>query len=131
MDYLPLKHLHMSLVGLSVAGFILRGLAALAGARWVRARAVRVVPHVVDTLLLATGLWLVFTLGTGMAAAPWFSAKMIGLLAYVLLGVVALRPGTGRSLRVVAWVAALAVVGWMWSVARTKNPAGFLGALLY
>lgn len=130
MDYLPLKHLHMSLVGLSVAGFTLRGLAAMAGARWVRARAVRIVPHVVDTLLLATGLWLVFTLGTGMAAAPWFSAKMIGLVAYVLLGVVALRPGTGRGLRVVAWVAALAIVGWMWSVARTKNPAGFLGPLL-
>lgn len=130
MDYLPLKHLHVTLVGLSVAGFLLRSLAVLAGARWVRARAVRIVPHVLDTLLLASGLWLVFMAGSGMAGAPWFSAKMTGLVAYVLLGIVALRPGTGRALRVVAWVAALAVVGWMWSVARTKNPAGFLAPFI-
>ena len=130
MDYLPLKHLHMTLVGLSVAGFTLRGLASAAGARWVRARPARTIPHVLDTLLLASGLWLLFTIGTGLAAAPWFSAKMIGLVAYVLLGVVALRPGTSRGLRVVAWIAALAVVGWMWSVARTKNPAGFLAPFL-
>lgn len=130
MDYLPLKHLHVSLVGLSVGGFLLRSMAVLAGARWVRARAVRIAPHVLDTLLLASGLWLLFKAGWGLAAAPWFSAKMAGLVAYVLLGVVALRPRTGRALRGVAWVAALAVVGWMWSVARSKNPEGFLAPLI-
>lgn len=50
---------------------------------------------------------------------------MAGLVAYVLLGIVALRPGTGRALRVVAWVAAMAVAGWIWSVARSKTPEGF------
>ena len=130
MDYLLLKHLHLSLVGLSVAGFVLRGLATLAGARWVRARAVRTVPHMLDALLLASGLWLLLKVGGGMAAAPWFSAKMAGLVAYVLLAVLALRPRTGRALRVVAWAGALSVVVWMWSVARSKNPEGFLAPFI-
>ncbi len=130
MDYTALKHLHTGLVGLSVTGFAVRGLAAFAGAAWVRSPVARILPHAVDTLLLASGLWLVFTLGTAVAAAPWFSAKMVGLVLYVLLGVVALRPTASRGLRASAWIAALVVIGWMWSVARSKQPLGFLAPLL-
>jgi uncharacterized membrane protein SirB2 len=53
------------------------------------------------------------------------SAKLIGLLVYIGLGMVALRPGRAKRVRAVAWVAALATVAWIISVAITKNPLGF------
>jgi uncharacterized membrane protein SirB2 len=53
-------------------------------------------------------------------------AKIIGLLVYIGLGLVALRPGRPTAVRAVAWVAALATFGYIVSVAITKNPLGVL-----
>jgi len=126
MDYLTIRTIHESAVALSITGFFLRGGAGLAGAAWVRGRAAKTVPHVVDTVLLASAIALAWMLGITPFTAPWLMAKVIGLLAYIGLGVVALRPSNSRRVRAVAWVAALATAGWIVSVAITKNPAGFL-----
>jgi uncharacterized membrane protein SirB2 len=64
------------------------------------------------------------------ANSPWLLAKVVGLIVYVGLGVVALRPGQSLAVRATAWVTALATVGWIASVAITKDPRGFLAALL-
>ena len=126
MNYLTVRLVHESAVALSIAGFFLRGAASLAGASWVRGRAARTVPHDVDTVLLASAITLAWMLGITPLTAPWLMAKVIGLLAYIGLGAVALRPSNPRPVRAAAWVAALATVGWIVSVAITKNPAGFL-----
>jgi len=130
MNYLAIRTVHESAVALSIAGFFLRGAAGLAGAAWVRGRAARTVPHVVDTVLLASAIALAWMLGITPFTAPWLMAKVLGLLAYIGLGVVALRPSNPRTVRAVAWLAALATAGWIVSVAITKDPAGFL-ALAY
>jgi len=59
-------------------------------------------------------------------ATPWLLAKLCGLVVYIGLGVVALRPTVARPVRAAAWLAALAVAGWIVSVAFTKTPWGFL-----
>ena len=128
MDYLTVKLIHQSAVALSVAGFAVRGAAALAGARWVNGRAARTLPHLVDSVLLLSALMLAWMLRLTPGGAPWLAAKIAGLLAYIVLGVVALRPGRSRTVRAAAWVAALVVVGWIVSVAVTKSPLGFLAA---
>lgn len=125
MSYLALKHLHMLAVALSALGFIARGGAALAGAAWVRSRPARVLPHVIDTVLLASAIALAVQLGLNPVHAPWLMAKIVGLLVYIGLGVVALRPGTPRGKRVAALVAALLVLGYIVSVAITKQPGGY------
>jgi uncharacterized membrane protein SirB2 len=61
--------------------------------------------------------------------APWLMAKVIGLVVYVALGVMALRPNRSRRVRVAAWLAALCTVGWIVSVAVTKNPLGMFSVL--
>lgn len=130
MDYLAVKLVHQCAVALSVAGFIIRGLASLAGAAWVRSSAARTLPHALDTVLLTSGLSLAWMLQATPARAPWLVAKLIGLVVYVMLGLVALRPAAPRPLRVGAWLGALVMVGWMASVAITKDPRGLLAALL-
>jgi uncharacterized membrane protein SirB2 len=125
LDYATLKLVHQSAVALSVTGFVVRGAAGFVGADWVTGRAARTVPHVVDTVLLLSALALAWMLRLTPGNAPWLLAKVIGLVAYVALGVLALRPGRSLQVRVAAWVAALAVVGWIVSVAVTKTPMGF------
>ena len=60
---------------------------------------------------------------------PWLAAKLCGLVAYIGLGVVALRPGFAPRTRAVATLAALGVVAWIVSVAFTKSPLGWFTTL--
>jgi uncharacterized membrane protein SirB2 len=129
MDYALIKTVHQGAVALSVAGFFARGAAALAGAAWVRGRLARTLPHIVDSVLLASALMLAWMLRLTPGNAPWLTAKIVGLLAYIGLGVVALRPGRPMPVRAAAWVAALAVVGWIVSVALLKDPLGFFALI--
>jgi len=129
MEYLVLKAVHQTAVALSFGGFFARGLAALLRARWVRGRLARTLPHVVDTVLLASALAMAWMLRLTPANAPWLAAKIIGLVLYIALGFMALRPGRALWIRATAWVFALAVFGWVVSVAILKSPLGFLGVL--
>lgn len=129
MDYATIKLVHQAAVTLSISGFVVRGAASFSGARWVHSRAARTVPHIVDTVLLLSALTLAWMLRLTPGNAPWLLAKVIGLFVYVGLGVLALRPGRARRVRLAAWVGALVVVAWIVSVAITKNPFGFLRAL--
>ena len=129
MDYLLLKQVHMGAVTLSFAGFFARGLGSLRGAAWVRGRAAKTIPHLVDTVLLASAIALAWTLRLSPFAAPWLAAKIVGLVAYIGLGMLALKPGRPARVRTAAWVAAMLVFGYILSVAVTKSPAGVFGLL--
>jgi len=126
MDYALLKSVHVSAVALSGAGFFARGLGSLAGARWVASRAARTLPHLVDTVLLASAVTLAWTYRISPAANSWLAAKIFGLVAYVVLGSIALSPRRPRRVRALAWGAALTVFAYIVSVAITKAPWGFL-----
>jgi uncharacterized membrane protein SirB2 len=126
MDYAAWKLLHQSAAALSITGFVARGLGSFTQAAWVRQRVARTAPHVVDTLLLLSALVMAWTLRLTPGNAPWLTAKIAGLLLYIGLGMLALRPGRPLALRIAAWVAALAVFGWIVSVAITKQPLGLL-----
>lgn len=127
--YLALKHFHITCVVLSGAGFALRGAWALAGSPLARARLTRVLPHVVDSCLLLSAIGLAWMAGQYPFVHGWLTAKIVGLLAYIGLGMVALKPGRAMALRAGAFVAALATFSWIVSVALSKNPAGWLAWL--
>lgn len=127
MDYFTVKTIHQTSVALSFVGFAARGAGALAGATWVRSRLAKTLPHVIDSVLLLSAIALAWQLQANPASTPWLLAKVVGLLVYIALGVVALRAGVSRPLRAVAWVGALITFGYIVSVAISKNPAGFFG----
>jgi len=126
MQYLAAHHSHVTFVTISILLFVLRGGLMLAGSPLLRSPVLRVAPHVVDTLLLASALWLVHMLHLPFFQTPWLLAKVAGLVAYIVLGSVALREGSPRRVRVAAFAAALAVVGWIATVAVRHDPLGFL-----
>ena len=130
MDYATIKIAHQTAVVLSISGFLIRGAASLIGASWINTRLAKTLPHLVDTVLLLSALWLAWTLlRLAPGNAPWIIAKVGGLLVYIILGVIALRAGRPKAVRIAAWLGALVTAGWIVSVALAKNPAGFLSFL--
>ncbi|MFU2487523.1 SirB2 family protein [Thauera sp. WH-1] len=123
--YYAIKHLHVSCVVLSVAGFLLRGLWMISGSPLLKHRLTRVLPHVIDSVLLLSAIALAVMIAQYPFAADWVTAKVLGLLAYIGLGTVALKRGRTLTVRVSAFSAALLVYAWIASVAMTKNVAGF------
>ncbi len=101
----------------------------LAGSPLLQARFVRIAPHVVDTVLLASAGWLAWFLGQYPFVHGWLTAKVLGLVAYIVLGSIALKRGRTKAVRAAAFAAALAAVLYVVSVALTRDPLGFLAAL--
>lgn len=126
MSYLVLKHLHVAFVVISITGFFLRGIWMLTDSPLLERLWVRVVPHVNDTLLLAAAIGLSVELRQYPFVDGWLTAKVIGLLAYILFGMFALRRGRGKAVRTGFWLVALTSFGYIVSVALTKDPRGFL-----
>lgn len=124
-DYATIKHIHMGAAVLSIALFMLRGAWMLWSPERLRVPWVRVVPHIIDTILLAAALVLAWQLGAA-AARGWLVAKVVGLLVYIALGTIALKRGTTRRIRAVAFVGAIVVFAYIVMVALTKSPLGVL-----
>lgn len=119
--YLAVRALHVGCAVLSIAGFAARGALMLADSPLLQARLLRVAPHVVDTALLASALWLAWFLGQSPFEHAWLAAKVLALLAYIALGMLALRPGRRKALRAAAFCAALAAAGYIVAVALTRD----------
>lgn len=133
LGYHVLKAIHVSAVTASLALFALRGAWTWSSPSRLRRPWVRIVPHVVDTVLLASGIALAAILGVFLGTFPgahaWLEAKVAGLVVYVVLGSIALKYARSARTRLLAFVAALVTFAWIVSVAISKSPAGFLGLI--
>ena len=123
--YLAIKHLHVTCVVLSGFGFVLRAIWMLTDSPRLHARLTRILPHVVDTVLLASAIAPSVMVAQYPFVHGWVTAKVLGLLAYIVFGTVALKRGQNLRTRVAALVAALVTFAWIVSVALSKSPAGF------
>ena len=124
--YFTLKVVHISCAFISIAGFGLRGLWMATGHPLLQNTVVRRLPHVVDTFLLLSAIMLLVVLRLSPLETPWVAAKLVALLLYIGLGMVALRFGRTRGMRIGAWLLALVMAGYIVSVAYSKSPLGFL-----
>jgi uncharacterized membrane protein SirB2 len=129
MNYLALKHFHITFAILSGSFFLLRGLWMLLDSPMLQRRWVKVVPHVVDTLLLASALGLVFWSGQYPFVQGWLTAKVLALVAYIVLGTIALKRGKTKGVRTFALLAALATFAYIMAVALTRRADVVLQAL--
>ena len=122
MIFSMLKYVHVAAVIASFALFFLRGLWMMAASGKLAARWVRVVPHFIDTVLLVSAIALAAVTTQYPFVQPWLTAKVLALPVYVVLGTVAIRRGRTRRVRIVAWILALTVFGYIVAVARARVP---------
>lgn len=120
-----LKATHIICAALSIGGFSLRGYWMLSGNALLDRRMAKTLPHIIDTLLLVSAVWMLFIWQTSPFAMSWLTAKVIALLLYIGLGMVALRFGKSKQARIVAWLSALLVAAYIVSVALGKSALGF------
>jgi uncharacterized membrane protein SirB2 len=120
MSYFALKYVHVGAVIVSFSLFFLRGLWMMTAPEKLAARWVRVVPHVIDTVLLVSAIALAAMTAQYPFVQPWLTAKVLALLVYIVLGTVAIRRGRTRRVRIAAWILALIVFGYMVAVARAR-----------
>jgi uncharacterized membrane protein SirB2 len=119
--YLAVRTLHVVCAALSITGFAARGVLMLLDSPLLKTRFVRIAPHVVDTALLASAVWLAWFLGQVPFVHGWITAKVLALVAYIVLGSIALRRGRTKAARIAAFAAALAAAGYIVAVALTRD----------
>ncbi|HUX31658.1 MAG TPA: SirB2 family protein [Thiobacillus sp.] len=125
MTYSLIKNLHLATIVLTLALFVLRGAWMMADSPRLQARWVRIVPHVNDALLLTSGIALAVLIQQYPLVHGWLTAKFFALIAYILLGTIALKRGKTKAWRIAAWIAALLVFGYMVAVAIAHDPFPF------
>ncbi|PJG60417.1 SirB2 family protein [Aeromonas cavernicola] len=124
--YYPLlKHLHMTLALVSLLLFIYRWGLALAGSSRLQQKWLKVLPHINDTFLLLCGVLLAVMLQMSPSQQPWLMAKLIALMLYIGLGIMALKR-TATSHKLLAGIAALTAFGYLIGTAMTKMPSSWL-----
>ena len=122
MSYAVLKMLHVGSVIVSYLLFFLRGIWLMQDSEHLRQYWVKILPHVVDTILLTSAIALAITIQQSPFSDSWLTVKVIGLLLYICLGMIAMRLGKTRKTKIIAWVAAQCVFIYIVLVALTKSP---------
>ena len=119
------KLLHVSCVTLSFFGFFLRGIWMISGSDLLQKKWVKTLPHVVDATLLTSALIMLYVYQWSVLEHYWLQVKIVALLVYIGLGMLALKPGRSKWVRFAAWVAGLVVFLFIVSVALSRSVFGF------
>ncbi|MGR5066606.1 SirB2 family protein [Photobacterium sp. DNB22_13_2] len=125
--YTAVKHLHMLAIALSVTLFILRYCLMMANSTLSDKKFIKITPHVVDTVLLLTGVTLIFITGfvPFTEAGGWMTQKISCVLAYIALGYFTLKMGSNKVFKTFAFFGSL---GWIMAAAKiAMTKTSFLG----
>jgi len=120
-----LKTIHVTFAALSFSGFFIRGIWMLRDSLLLKQRWVRIAPQVVDTVLLASAIALAVQWRLSPLDQPWLMAKIIALVVYIGVGLVALRFGRTKTVRAAAWVLGMLIFAYIVSVAVTRSALGW------
>lgn len=127
--YGEIRLVHIAAVLASGGLFLVRGLLLFGGFGVAMAGPVRYLSYGIDTVLLTAALMLMTIVQQYPFADAWLTVKVLLLVVYIVLGILAFRLGRTRLQRVGAWIAALALYGFIISVARAHHPLGIAVAL--
>lgn len=124
MNYLLIKHLHVTAAALSIVFFIIRSYWSVTGNGLLQKKVVKIAPHIIDTVLLLAAILLSMRLGPA-AAQPWVLTKIVLLIAYIGVGTIAIKRGRTPTSRAVAAIIAVGIFLYIVGVALTRNPASW------
>jgi uncharacterized membrane protein SirB2 len=128
--YPQIKAAHIALVLASGGLFAARGLLLLLGQRWAMAAPLRCLSYSIDTALLTAALMLLVILKLSAFTTGWLLTKRVLPTLYIALGTFALKRARSPRVRWLSYCTALAVFGFMYTVARAHQPLGLLAPWL-
>lgn len=127
--YIALKHTHLTFLVISFVLFFIRGYLMMRNSTLSNHKAFLIAPHVSNLVLLGSGVALAITLGLAPGSTPWLLTKIVALVIYIGLGVMAFKHPSIK-VRKILWLVALVVFAFIVSIAKSKNPLGFLAPLV-
>lgn len=126
MSYLAVKHIHLIFILSSLVLFMLRGTWALYYPDKLNAKWVKILPHVIDTALLLSGLTLAFLLKQYPFVDHWLTAKVLALCVYIGVGSYVIKGRSTQPKRLIAFITALLTFAYIISVALNHHPFWFI-----
>lgn len=120
--YFLVRGVHLWAVGISVGLFVTRAALMLGATGLHRSLPLRVVPHVVDTVLLTSALMLTTIVHQYPFADHWLTAKVLALVGYIVLGSLALHRARTQGGRLLALAGALVAIAYIVGTALHRHP---------
>ena len=119
------KYIHVSCVVLTLIFFIIRGIWMMQDSKLLKKKWVKILAPIIDTILLVSAIALTIRISQYPFIDNWLTAKVLALILYIALGMVALTYGRTKNIRIAAWLCALICFGYIASVAVSRNPVIF------
>lgn len=120
-----IKVIHISCALLTILSFSVRGIFMLLDSRLLQHRAVKILPHIIDAVLLGTGVALAVKYFSTITSHDWLLLKLIAVPVYIVLGSIALKYGKSKAARLTALLASWAVLGLIVTLALLRPLALF------
>lgn len=109
-------NVHIISAVVSIVGFVWRWQLALKNSPVLQHKLVKIAPHIVDTILLGSGIWLSVMIGEYPLVQGWLTAKLLLLVVYIGLGTVAIKRAKNNRQRFFCGLCAIAVfagIAWI------------------
>ena len=119
--YYLLKLGHIACVVISGSLFIYRYARLRVHPNQRLAKALKVLPHINDTVLLSCAIGMLSLIGLNPFTTPWLLAKIVALLVYIVLGAICMRSLPGSRRQAVSFVAAISVFAYILLVGMSKQ----------
>jgi len=126
MDYVFVKHMHMGMAYLSISFFIFRSILSVTESALLQNKVIKILPHIIDTLLILLAGHLMMTIQQYPFTDAWLTAKLIALIAYVIVGTIAIKRGKTAIIRMWASVVAVAIFAYILGVAKNHDVMSWL-----
>lgn len=124
--YLPIKYSHQLLAMLSLLGFMIRGCWAIQASALLQQRWVKIVPHIIDTLLLTSAILLMMILRQHPGNQDWIAAKILALVLYIGFGTLAIKRAPTPTSKTLFFGLAITTFIYIAGVAIAHDPASWL-----
>lgn len=119
--YLTVKTIHLSAIVLTFILFFIRGLWMLQDSPILQQRWVKILPHSIDTILFLSGITLVILLRQYPMVHTWLTVKFFAVIAYIIVGSIALKFGKTKQIRFMMWLMALGLFFYIVTIALNHS----------
>ncbi|OGT65318.1 MAG: hypothetical protein A2993_04080 [Gammaproteobacteria bacterium RIFCSPLOWO2_01_FULL_47_190] len=115
------RTIHIAFAVLTIISFTLRGMWMLMDSPLLLSKPARIVPHIIDTLLLFSGIVLVINYTSYHHGYGWLLAKLAAIILYIGTGAIALKYGKTRMIRIIALIISCCLLVIIVSLALTRS----------
>lgn len=128
--YIVILVIHLSCAASSITFFVLRGVWTLQEREILQHPLVKVMPHVIDTVLLLSALTLTLLTDQYPFIDRWLTVKLFALISYIILGSIALKRAKTQKTRILTLTGAVLLFSYIVSVAYFHHPLGIFSPLV-